>query len=133
MNAPVARVWKAITDQVSSWWLPAYHTLGDGSIITLEANAGGRLFEKNGTKELLWYTVLAVEPERSITLAGYISPKYGGPATTMLELSVVSEGNQTRLDISDALFGTVSDGLARSLHSGWKELFTEGLKTFVEK
>ena len=29
LNAPPTRVWKALTDQLSSWWLPDFHMLGN--------------------------------------------------------------------------------------------------------
>ncbi len=51
----------------------------------------------------------------------------------MLSISIATEKTGTRLTIRDALFGHVTDGHAESLRSGWKQLFTEGLKKIVEK
>ena len=62
IDAPRQRVWRALTDQLGSWWLPDFHMLGEDSIVSLELQAGGRLYEQNGDQELLWYTVLAVAP-----------------------------------------------------------------------
>ncbi|MEO2010992.1 MAG: hypothetical protein ABGX22_20120, partial [Pirellulaceae bacterium] len=59
IEASRQRVWRALNDQLSSWWLPVFHMLGPDSIVTLEPWAGGRLYEKCGNDELLWYTVLA--------------------------------------------------------------------------
>jgi uncharacterized protein YndB with AHSA1/START domain len=126
------RVWRALTDQLSTWWLPDFHMLGTDSLVTLEPKAGGRLYEQNGDSELLWYTVLAISPEDSLSLVGYCTPDFGGPLTTMLTARVRSDGEETVLTITDALYGHVSDGQVQSLQSGWKSLFTDGLKAFVE-
>jgi uncharacterized protein YndB with AHSA1/START domain len=133
INASAARVWRAITDQVGSWWLPHFHMLGESSTVELEPHAGGRLLEREGSRELLWYTVIAIDPERSIDLAGYCTAKYGGPATTLLSLAVSPLATQRcRLQVSDSLFGRVSPEFVRSLHSGWQELFGSGLRLYVE-
>jgi uncharacterized protein YndB with AHSA1/START domain len=134
LNASAQRVWRALTDQIGAWWLPHFHMLGEDSIVELELRAGGRLFEKNASSELLWYTVIAIDPGKSLELAGYCSAKYGGPATTMLAIELIPQSDgQTQLRVSDSLFGRVTEGLVQSLTAGWQELFTHGFKAFVEK
>ncbi len=132
IDAPPKRVWQGLTDQLSSWWLPDFHMLGPDSLVTLEPHAGGRLFEQNGEKELLWYTVLAYLPDESLSLVGYCTPEFGGPLTTMLTARLQPDGDATTLSISDALYGRVTDGQVDSLRSGWEQQFSEGLKAFVE-
>lgn len=44
IDAPRERVWRALTDQLSSWWLKDFHVLGEDSIVTLEPTPGGRLY-----------------------------------------------------------------------------------------
>lgn len=108
--------------------------LGPDSIVTLEPHAGGRLFEANGDCELLWYHVLAIVPNESLSLVGYCTPDFGGPLTTMLTAKIRDgEEGMTDLRITDALIGRVTDGQITSLSSGWNQLFTDGLKGFVEK
>lgn len=65
------RVWRALTDQLGSWWLPDFHMPGEDSVISLEPFPGGRLLEQCGDGGLLWYTVLAITPNESLSLAGY--------------------------------------------------------------
>jgi uncharacterized protein YndB with AHSA1/START domain len=132
IDAPRQRVWRALTDQLSSWWLPDFHMLGPDSLVTLEPRAGGRLYEQNGNQELLWYNVLAIMPEESMSLVGYCTPDFGGPLTTMLTAKLRSENESTELSITDALYGRVTDQQVESLQSGWSQLFTAGLKGFVE-
>ena len=133
IEASRERVWRGLTDQLGTWWLPDFHMLGTDSIVTLELRAGGRLFEQNGDQHLLWYTVIAIQKSESLDLVGYINANYGGPATTMLNATLsVESANRTVLRISDSLYGQVTDGLVNSLSTGWQMLFTDGLKAYVE-
>ena len=133
IEASRERVWRGLTDQIGTWWLPDFHMLGTDSIVTLEPRAGGRLFEQNGDQHLLWYTVIAIQNNTSLDLVGYINPQYGGPATTMLNATLSTESaNRTGLRISDSLYGRVSEGLVNSLSSGWQLLFSDGLKRHLE-
>ena len=132
INAPRERVWKGLTEQLSSWWLPDFHMLGPDSVVQLEPRAGGRLFEQNSASELLWYTVLSITPNETLNLVGYCTAEFGGPSTTMLTVRLVSDGPSTQVTIADSLFGVVSDGHASSLSAGWAQLFRDGLKKFVE-
>lgn len=126
-------LWRGITDQLGSWWLPDFHMLGTDSVVILEPHAGGRLYEQNGDQHLLWYTVLAIQPSESLDLIGHISAKYGGPATTMLNITLTAESTtRTTLRFSDSIYGRISDGLVNSLSSGWKSLFSDGLKKHLE-
>ena len=125
-------MWQGLTDQLGAWWLPDFHMLGPDSLVTLEPKPGGRLYEEKGDEGLLWYTVLAIAPNKSLSLAGYCTPEFGGPCTTLLTIGLEETAEGTRLTVTDALYGRVSDGQASSLESGWKQLFTDGLKSFVE-
>ena len=132
IDAAPSRVWRALTDQLSSWWLPDFHVLGSDSIVTLEPVPGGRLFEQDGSNGLLWYTVLSVSTDESLSLAGYCTPEWGGPCTTILTLKLLETEKGTRLTVSDALYGRVDDKQVESLRSGWQTMFNDGFRKFVE-
>jgi uncharacterized protein YndB with AHSA1/START domain len=132
IDAAPSLVWRALTDQLTSWWLPDFHVLGADSVVTLEPVPGGRLFEQNGTSGLLWYTVIAVSENQSLSLAGYCTPEWGGPCSTLLTIKLIDEGARTRVVISDALYGRVADKQLESLESGWRQMFDDGLRKFVE-
>ena len=121
-----------MTDQLSSWWLPDFHILGEDSVVTLEPRPGGRLYEQRGDDGLLWYTVLAISPCKSLSLAGYCTAEWGGPCSTLLTIKLTEQGAITCVSVTDALYGLVSDAQVTSLRSGWKQLFGDGLKRFVE-
>ncbi len=133
INAPKAVVWRALTEETNAWWLPDFHMVGEDSVVCLQARAGGHLIESTADGgSLLWYTVHMCVPEQSLHLVGFMAPEWGGPATTMLELSLEETYTGTRLVVRDALFGHVTESTAKSLEEGWGKLFGEGLKAHAE-
>jgi len=133
IDASPAAVWKALTDETNVWWLPDFHMVGEQSVVTLEARAGGQLIETQADgASLLWYTVQMCLPGRSLHLVGHIAPDWGGPATSMLELTLAEREAGTLLTVRDALFGQVTEKHAANQRDGWIQLFSDGLKRHVE-
>lgn len=133
IDAPAEVVWKSLTREVDAWWLADFRMVGEGSVVTFDARAGGQLIEaKEDGGSLLWYTVTLVQPGECLHLVGHLAPDWGGPATTMLHLALAEEGGKTTLTVKDALFGALGDTTASSLKEGWQQLFGEGLKKHVE-
>jgi len=134
IDAPRDAVWRALTEEANDWWLPDFRMVGEGSVVTFEASAGGQLVErtKDG-KSLLWWTVQMCTPLESLHLFGHIAPQWGGPNTTMLHLALEERAGGTLLRVQDALFGHTTETGARSLEDGWRLLFTDGLKRHVER
>ncbi len=81
----------------------------------------------------MWYNVLNINPKNSIQFVGNLAPEFGGPATTFLKLSLKEDGDNTILTVTDTLFGALQSGTDTQLEQGWKLLFEEGLKTYLEK
>lgn len=131
--ASAKRVWRGLTKSLDKWWLPDFHMLGPKSKIKLDAKAGGNLLETTRNASLLWYTVLESTAEKSLTLAGYCTPRWGGPCTTLLTLELTADTDKTTLKLTDALYGHVTDGQVESLAAGWTRLLNEGLKTWAEQ
>jgi uncharacterized protein YndB with AHSA1/START domain len=134
--APPAIVWRALLEETQAWWLPDFRMVGTDSVVTFDPRAGGRglVEELPGGGSLLWYTVHMHQPEQhQIWLVGQIASDFGGPATSMLKLAAEPAGKSaTRLVLTDALLGNVSDAMARSLRDGWTQLFDQGLRQHVE-
>ena len=58
-----------------------------------EVKPGGRLYEDSGNGNgLVWYQVIALNAPNSITMSGFIAPPFGGPATSLLNVSFSAEG-----------------------------------------
>ena len=135
INASCERVWKAMFDEVNFWWLPDFHMVGPGSVVTFDPTPGGKgmIEELEGGGGLAWFSVHYHLPQQfTIYLVGHIAPDWGGPATSNLKLALESTDTGCILKVTDAHHGNVSDQTIQSLSTGWTQLFTEGLKEFVE-
>ena len=131
--ATPARVWRAIVEDTRLWWREDFYVGAPGSM-RFEPRLGGRLFEDWGDGAgVVWYTVIALDPGRSIDLSGHLTAAFGGPATSLLRIEVVERGRASLLRISDSVHGRIDDDKAAGLEQGWRLLFAEGLKPFVER
>lgn len=134
IEADRATVWSALTEDIDAWWLPDFHMVAPDSTVSLEAHAGGRLVERRADGgSLTWYEVQHCIPGAAVHLVGHLSPDWGGPATTMLSITLHPKGDATTLRIRDALFGVVTQDTASSLQSGWRQLFAEGLAPYAAR
>ena len=133
IDAPRADVWRSLTAETNGWWLPDFHVMGSDTEVTFDPSPGGRLVEvgPNGGG-LLWYTVQMCVPEETLYLVGHIAPPWGGPATTILHLALKDTDAGTLLVVRDHLYGVTSDEQAANQSAGWKQLFGEGLKDYIE-
>jgi uncharacterized protein YndB with AHSA1/START domain len=136
IEAPRERVWRAFFEDINTWWLPDFHMTGQGSTVSFEPRAGAQLIETHPDGgSLLWYTIQWIDP-KSFTLhvSGHVAPDWGGPATSMIAFAIEEGGtpNSCVLRMSDAHHGRIDEKNLRSLHEGWTQLFTDGLKSFVE-
>lgn len=127
------QVWNALTRETNAWWLPDFHMVGEGSVVSFDARAGGVLVEETPDGgSLLWYTVHMAMPLESLHLVGHVAPEWGGPATSLLRLRLDERDAGTVLSVTDALFGHVGDATVSSLKEGWGQLFGDGLRRHVE-
>lgn len=135
IQAPAERVWRAIIEETNFWWLPDFHMVDAGSTVTFDPCPGGAGIVESSDDggSLLWYSVQYYLPAQfTIYLVGNIAPDWGGPSTSHLKLSLAANETGCALKVTDAQHGNVSESSARSLAEGWTQLFTEGLKAFVE-
>lgn len=134
MQATRESVWTALTDEVNAWWLPDFHMVGPDSVVSFEGHAGGTLVERRADGgSLLWYTVQMAMPNEALHLVGHVGPDWGGPTTSMLSLTLETRGDETALIVRDALYGHFTQASAEAQEAGWRQLFTDGLKTYVER
>jgi uncharacterized protein YndB with AHSA1/START domain len=134
VEAPRERVWKAFVEEIGQWWLKDFYAGPNAQAFVLEPRLGGRMYEDWGDGAgLLWYTVIGIDPPRSLDLAGHLTPAFGGPAKTYLRIAFEEDGGRTRLKISDSIFGRVTPASAEQFRAGWEMLFGQGLKAWVEK
>jgi DNA-binding transcriptional ArsR family regulator/uncharacterized protein YndB with AHSA1/START domain len=126
------RVWKAITKETTLWWRKDFYAGSNTKAFRLEPVVGGRMYEDGGEgRGVLWYTVIAIDPPRSIDLSGVLAAAFGGPALSVVRLQLTENDGRTILALSDSILGAKSD--PKEKLAGWRLLFEEGLKPFVEK
>ena len=135
ISASVQQVWAALFERPEVWW-PAGHRAGpEGSKMIFDARAGGSLREERADGGgLIWYTVLALDPLRSVDLSGQLATRYGGPATSLLHLEVTPGANDGTavLKLTDSVFGRIGPDMRASLTSGWQSIVGEGLIRHIE-
>jgi uncharacterized protein YndB with AHSA1/START domain len=134
ITAPISRVWKALTEDVNSWWPHEFLASVNPQNISLSAQLGGQLIERgeNGGG-VVWYTVYALVPGQSIDLVGQLSSAYGGPAQSLLRIELTDQGHQTLFALTDAVVGNIGPRTAEMNESGWRTIFEQSFKAFVEK
>ena len=125
VDAPRDTVWNSLVDETTSWWPADFQTTARYRRMVFEPRPGGRLYEEaTGGGGLLWYTVIAIECPGLIHLAGHIAPPFGGPATSLLRITLEATSDfATLLKISDSVFGCVDRTTKQSITDGWSALF----------
>ncbi len=133
IEASIDKVWRAIIEQPDAWWVSELRCVPGGSKVTLDARAGGSLVEQNDSGgSLLWFTVIAVEPPRSINFAGAIAPPFGGPCQAFLLLELEERDGVTVVKMTNSLHGHVNEETLPQIEGGWRLLLEKGLKRVVE-
>ena len=127
--ASVQKVWENLFGAPGSWW-PAEHRLfGAESTMSFEPRLGAALREEKGGQGLVWYSVIALDPFRSVDMIGHLAARYGGPATSLLHIEIApgaADGTSV-LKLTDSVFGRIGPGLRASLSEGWQAIIGDGL------
>jgi hypothetical protein len=133
MAADQHHVWRALVTDIARWWPTSFNVGGDKARMTIEPRVGGRMFEDWGEgRGALWSTVTLFDPPNRIEFVGHLNADFGGPTTSIIQIALCAEGKQTVLSLIDSVFGRVEKGTIASLDEGWKLLFADALKKFVE-
>ena len=128
------RVWKALTTEMDKWWRRDFLVNPDAKQFYMEPQVGGRVFEDWGNGAgVLWFTVMAIDPGKSVDLVGHLTPAFGGPATSMVRFAIDEAPEGVLVRVSDSTMGKESPGCEASKQDGWFQLIGKGLKSYVEK
>ncbi|HUR56106.1 MAG TPA: SRPBCC domain-containing protein [Opitutaceae bacterium] len=131
IHASQRRVWDALVNEATHWWPKTFYSSERTKKFVIEPRLGGRVGEDYGGGEgFNWYVVNGVESPNFLLLVGHMGPPFGGPFCSLLRLELAAAGDQqTKLTITDAVFGQV-DGCDNA--SGWRQIFDEGFRPYVE-
>jgi hypothetical protein len=81
---------------------------------------------------LLWANVMVLDAPNKLELKGHLSPIFGGPAMTFMKLTLEESEGVTILTLTNTTFGNVSESTKEQLTSGWKMLYENTFKKYVE-
>lgn len=133
IDAPLERVWKVITEEAGSWWDSDFVALPGSPGVNLEPRLGGRLYEElPDGKALEWARVIAINPPTSIDFQGFMTPAFGGPTLTTVQLALAESESGTEMTVTEGLLGRVTDETIAQMQSGWDFLFGQKLKNYAE-
>ena len=130
--ASAERTWTCLFADIDRWWPASHRALGDGSTMRFAPRLGGGLTEEqDAAGGLLWYTVFAIAPQRSLDLVGHLASRYGGPVVSTLHIELVpAPDNQSCVvKLTDSAVGRIGPDMRQSMESGWQEILGRG---FVE-
>jgi uncharacterized protein YndB with AHSA1/START domain len=131
--APAAKVWKALVGDATGWWHRAFMTSPRTVSFTIEPKLGGRVFEDYGGGDgLVWGTVIGLTTNQLLMTVGDTSPEWGGPNRSFMTWRLSEADGVTTVRFTQSLFGRVDAAVVGSLENGWRFLFEECLKRFVE-
>lgn len=135
IEAPREKVWRAIFEETEAWWLADFRVAGPDSKVSFDPTPGGRgmVEETADGGGLLWFHVqMHLPADFKIYLIGHIAPEWGGPTTSSLKLALLETETGCVLQITDSRHGHIDEKQTQSYSDGWKMLFSDGLKKFIE-
>jgi DNA-binding transcriptional ArsR family regulator/uncharacterized protein YndB with AHSA1/START domain len=132
IQASPARVFEAITNDVSAWWGAPYLISTDAKALIIEPKVGGRAYEDWGNGQgAMWATVTALKQEKVLELTGPLG--MSGVVQGVVCFELEAEGDATILKFSHRAIGEVNEQIEAGYNSGWQDLLETRLKAFVEQ
>ncbi len=133
IEANINLVWKCLLEEAGVWWRKDFYTSAKTQNFIIEPFVGGRMYEDYGDGNgLLWANVMVLDAPNNVELKGHLSPSFGGPAMTFMKLALEEREGGTTLTLTDTTFGNVSENSKDQLTAGWKMLYEDTFKKYVE-
>ncbi|WP_034057412.1 SRPBCC family protein [Lacinutrix jangbogonensis] len=133
IEANINFVWKCLIEDIGKWWRTYFYTSSKTKGFKIEPFVGGRMYEDyGGDNGLLWANVIVLDAPNNLELKGHLSPSFGGPAMNFMKLSLKESEGITIMTLTDTTFGNVSESTRNQLSSGWKMLYEDTFKKYVE-
>jgi len=135
IDASAAKVWERMTVDVSKWWPISFCADPKrAKSFHWEMKIGGRMYEDWGAGNgWLWWTIYKLDAvNRVLCASGNMG---GGGMLTEIQFKVEPEGEVSKLRITEIVSGAIGDAakLEAGQVKGWKELFEDGFKAWLEK
>ncbi len=134
VDAPRETVWKALTEDIGSWWHKDFFLGGPGATFRCTAKLGGWMFEDYGEGQgLIWGTITGIRAPEMLITVGDTGAEWGGPNRGMMTWNLTEDGpEKTTVRFRHALHGNVSEETRQSLDAGWRLLIEGCMKPYAE-
>lgn len=129
LSAPAARVFRALTEEMDSWWSPRLYDAP--TQITLEPHVGGRFYEVHGGNTILWAIVTCIEPNKKVVLDGPLGIAKPVAGVTAFELE--EKNGKTTVRVSHRAVGEITEEQIAGYGRGWGRLIQHDLPAWVER
>ena len=132
IDAPRAKVFDAMTGDISAWWGAPYLQFAEGATaVTLDPKPGGFLRESWSDGDgAVWGTVTSFLRNERIIVTGAMG--MSGAVHGTIRFDLKEPGGSTLVRLSHRAIGEVSEELQAGYGQGWQDLLGRRLKTFVE-
>lgn len=131
-DAPPARVFDALTKNLSAWWGAPYLIRESARDLVVEPKLGGRVYEDwGGGDGALWATVTSLKKLDHIEWTGRIG--MGGAVIGVVSFTLEARGKGTLLKLSHRASGEVTRDTERNYGGGWQDNLGNRLRAFVER
>ena len=128
-QAPASKVFRALTEQVASWWGPPYVN-AEATDLKLEARLGGAFYEVwVDDAGAILATVTTIIPDKQLELTGRF---HMGITQGVAAFHLSEQEAGTLVEFSYQAIGHMPEDAVAMYTSGWTELITVRLKAFVE-
>jgi DNA-binding transcriptional ArsR family regulator/uncharacterized protein YndB with AHSA1/START domain len=129
--ASPARVFEAMTRDISQWWGIPYNISEDIEDIVLDAKLGGHLYETwKGGGSASWGVVTKIKEANLLQITGPIG--MSTPVAGVVDFNLVEKANGTVVKLSHQVIGDVNEKTKENYGNGWNDLLAVRLKAFVE-
>jgi len=110
--APTARVFRALTAEVSQWWDPAHTFFGSADGLIFEPRVGGcfceRMQDGRGVEHM---RVVYAEPGRMLRLTGALGPLQPMTVTGVATWTLADDASGTTLEMTYSVAGYMTGGV----------------------
>ena len=109
--APAARVYRALTEQIGSWWEKSHTWSGNAANLSIDAVPGGCFCEKfpngGGVRHM---TIVYADPGKLLRLSGGLGPLQDLAVTGVMSWKFTEAGGKTTIEVTYKVGGYMPGG-----------------------
>jgi uncharacterized protein YndB with AHSA1/START domain len=130
-SADAARLYAALTGDLSHWWGAPYLVRASSSAMYIDARLGGLMYESWPGGGALWGEVNELTENEMLELQGPLG--FSWPTRCKLRIELARTNHGTRLRFLLKIYGNISREQHMEFDDAWLELLGDRLKAYVER